>query len=178
MAELPRVEIFDQPAFHSDPYSLVLIFKIRIFYHKYKSKIRNIKRSSVGECDKMGPMFYCSTFLTWFLCKNRRIIFYTMLSVAPLCSSCSMLGQKEENGSQAMVDVTFRHGPAGRDLVAVLQKLYLCASVDFLMAVADFFLQALPQSPTAAKPAAQSNKLPLKQIAEPRGDAKPGRTWR
>ncbi|KAM4744636.1 intermembrane lipid transfer protein VPS13C isoform 3-T3 [Anableps anableps] len=84
-----------------------------------------------------------------------------------------MVGQKEENGSQAMVDVTFQQGPAERDLVAVLQKLYLCASVEFLMAVADFFLQALPQSPAAATPAAPSNKLPLKQIAEPRAETKP-----
>lgn len=75
-----------------------------------------------------------------------------------------------------MVDVTLRQGPVERDLVAVLQKLYLCASVEFLMAVADFFLQALPPSPAAAVPAAPSNKLPLKQIAEPRSETKPGRT--
>ncbi|XP_035991633.1 vacuolar protein sorting-associated protein 13C isoform X3 [Fundulus heteroclitus] len=79
-----------------------------------------------------------------------------------------MVGQKEENGHQAMIDVTFRQGPAERDLVAVLQKLYVCASVEFLMTVADFFLQALPQSPAAAP----SDKLPLRQRAEPRAEAK------
>uniref|UniRef100_A0A3B3WSN0 Vacuolar protein sorting 13 homolog C n=1 Tax=Poecilia mexicana TaxID=48701 RepID=A0A3B3WSN0_9TELE len=82
-----------------------------------------------------------------------------------------MVGQRDEGVSQAMVDVTLRQGPVERDLVAVLQKLYLCASVEFLMAVADFFLQALPPSLAAAVPAAPSNKLPLKQIAEPRTTA-------
>ncbi|XP_008400932.1 vacuolar protein sorting-associated protein 13C isoform X3 [Poecilia reticulata] len=84
-----------------------------------------------------------------------------------------MVGQRDEDVSQAMVDMTLRQGPVERDLVAVLQKLYLCASVEFLMAVADFFLQALPPSPAAAGPVAPSNKLPLKQIAEPRSETKP-----
>ncbi|MEQ2217207.1 hypothetical protein XENOCAPTIV_029627 [Xenoophorus captivus] len=74
-----------------------------------------------------------------------------------------MVGLKEENGHQAMIDVTFRQDPAERELVAVLQKLYLCVSVEFLMAVADFFLQALPQSPAAATLAAPSDKLPLRR---------------
>uniref|UniRef100_A0A3Q2FDL5 Vacuolar protein sorting 13 homolog C n=1 Tax=Cyprinodon variegatus TaxID=28743 RepID=A0A3Q2FDL5_CYPVA len=69
-----------------------------------------------------------------------------------------MVGQKED-GQQAMIDVTFRQAPAERDLVAILQKLYLCASTEFLMAVADFFLQAVPQSPASAPPAAASDKL-------------------
>uniref|UniRef100_A0A3Q2G954 Vacuolar protein sorting 13 homolog C n=1 Tax=Cyprinodon variegatus TaxID=28743 RepID=A0A3Q2G954_CYPVA len=68
-----------------------------------------------------------------------------------------MVGQKED-GQQAMIDVTFRQAPAERDLVAILQKLYLCASTEFLMAVADFFLQAVPQSPASAPPAAASDK--------------------
>ncbi|XP_043958536.1 vacuolar protein sorting-associated protein 13C isoform X2 [Gambusia affinis] len=84
-----------------------------------------------------------------------------------------MVGQRDEDVSQAMVDVTLRQSQVERDLVAVLQKLYLCASVEFLMAVADFFLQALPPSLPAAVPAAPSNKLPLKQIAEPRSETKP-----
>ncbi|XP_064816430.1 intermembrane lipid transfer protein VPS13C-like [Oncorhynchus masou masou] len=57
---------------------------------------------------------------------------------------------------------------------------YLCASVEFLMAVADFFIQALPQSsaqdvPTNTKLAlpglAKTSQLPLKQLAELRDRA-------
>ncbi len=75
-----------------------------------------------------------------------------------------------------MIDVTYRQGAAEREVVAVVQKLYLCASVEFLMAVADFFLQALAQKspPTSAA----SHRLPLKQTTEPRADTKTGETSR
>lgn len=92
--------------------------------------------------------------------------------------SCSMVGQKGEDSSQPMIDVTYRQSAADRDMVAVLQKLYLCASVEFLMAVTDFFLQALPQSLAATAPPASGEKLPLRHTAEPRADSKAGETRR
>ncbi|XP_068584903.1 intermembrane lipid transfer protein VPS13C isoform X2 [Cebidichthys violaceus] len=84
-----------------------------------------------------------------------------------------MVGRRDEESPEAMIDVTYRQSAGEREVVAVLQKLYLCASVEFLMAVADFFLQALPQSsaPTAAS-APNTDRLPLRQTAEPRADAK------
>ncbi|XP_028441459.1 vacuolar protein sorting-associated protein 13C isoform X1 [Perca flavescens] len=84
-----------------------------------------------------------------------------------------MVGRRDEESPEAMIDVTYRQSAAERDVVAVLQKLYLCASVEFLMAVADFFLQALPQSPTATAGSAPSDRLVLRQTAEPRADAEP-----
>ncbi|XP_041649214.1 vacuolar protein sorting-associated protein 13C isoform X2 [Cheilinus undulatus] len=84
-----------------------------------------------------------------------------------------MLGRRDEQSSEVMIDVTYRQSPAEREVVAVLQKLYLCASVEFLMAVADFFLKALPQSSTPSAAPAQSERLPLKQTAEPRAESKP-----
>ncbi|XP_037550881.1 vacuolar protein sorting-associated protein 13C [Nematolebias whitei] len=83
-----------------------------------------------------------------------------------------MVGQKEDDSSQPMIDVLYRQSAADQDLVAVLQKLYLCASTEFLMAVTDFFLQALPQSPAATVSVATSDKLPQRQTTEPRPDAK------
>ncbi|XP_038556520.1 vacuolar protein sorting-associated protein 13C isoform X2 [Micropterus salmoides] len=83
-----------------------------------------------------------------------------------------MVGRRDEESSEAMVEVTYRQSAAEREVVAVLQKLYLCASVEFLMAVADFFLQALPQSSTRTTASAPSDRLPLRQTAEPRADAK------
>ncbi|XP_056135016.1 intermembrane lipid transfer protein VPS13C [Lampris incognitus] len=82
-----------------------------------------------------------------------------------------MVGKRDEESSEAMIDVTYRQSAMDREVVAVLQKLYLCASVEFLMAVADFFIQALPQSPTQPAATSQADKLPLKQIAEPRASA-------
>uniref|UniRef100_A0AAQ4Q6C5 Vacuolar protein sorting 13 homolog C n=2 Tax=Gasterosteus aculeatus aculeatus TaxID=481459 RepID=A0AAQ4Q6C5_GASAC len=78
-----------------------------------------------------------------------------------------MVGRRDES-PESMIDVTYRQSAAEREVVAVLQKLYLCASVEFLMAVADFFLQALPLSSSSGP----SDRLPLRQTAEPRADAK------
>ncbi|CAJ1049975.1 vacuolar protein sorting-associated protein 13C isoform X3 [Xyrichtys novacula] len=83
-----------------------------------------------------------------------------------------MLGRKAEQSSEVMIDVTYRQSPAEKEVVAILQKLYLCASIEFLMAVADFFLKALPQSPATSAASAQSDRLPLKQTTEPRVESK------
>lgn len=65
-----------------------------------------------------------------------------------------------------MTEVTYRQSAGGRELVAVLQKLYLCASVEFLLAVTDFFLQALPQSSSVNKSSALGDRLPLREASE------------
>ncbi|CAB1338810.1 unnamed protein product, partial [Coregonus sp. 'balchen'] len=83
-----------------------------------------------------------------------------------------MLGKRGEESEEAMIDVTYAQSASERQVVAVFQKLYLCASVEFLMAVADFFIQALPQSSAQAVPTntmpdlAKTSQLPLKQLAE------------
>lgn len=84
-----------------------------------------------------------------------------------------MLG-KRDNSSDAMIDLTYLQKRDECSVVAVFQKLYLCASMEFLMAVADFFIQALAKSQGTV-----SNKpkpLPLKQISEQKsqGELKTG----
>uniref|UniRef100_A0A4W4DPX6 Vacuolar protein sorting 13 homolog A n=1 Tax=Electrophorus electricus TaxID=8005 RepID=A0A4W4DPX6_ELEEL len=44
-----------------------------------------------------------------------------------------------------MVDVSYRQGRDGTTLETVVQDLYLCASMEFLLTVADIFLKALAQ---------------------------------
>ncbi|XP_057687593.1 intermembrane lipid transfer protein VPS13C isoform X2 [Corythoichthys intestinalis] len=58
-----------------------------------------------------------------------------------------MVSRRDDSGGGAAVDVTYRQSAGERSVVAVLQKLYVCASVEFLTAVADFFLRALPPRP-------------------------------
>ncbi|KAK1874874.1 Vacuolar protein sorting-associated protein 13C [Dissostichus eleginoides] len=90
-------------------------------------------------------------------------------------ASSRMVGRRDEDSAEAMIDVKYRQSAAEREVVFVLQRLYLCASVEFLITVADFFLQALPQTPNTAT----SDRLPLKQTAKPRADtntASPVRT--
>ncbi|TRY56689.1 hypothetical protein DNTS_012966 [Danionella cerebrum] len=82
-----------------------------------------------------------------------------------------MLERRDEETSEPMIDVTYSQSPDERSVVAVLQKLYLCASVEFLVAVADFFMQAMPSSPTT--PRDKSNLLPLKYVSEPKIQSEP-----
>ncbi|XP_067298462.1 intermembrane lipid transfer protein VPS13C isoform X5 [Pseudorasbora parva] len=77
-----------------------------------------------------------------------------------------MLGRRDEETTEPMIDVTYSQSVDERSVVAVLQKLYLCASVEFLLAVADFFVQALPtSSPTQQD---KTSQLPLKYVSEPK----------
>lgn len=78
-----------------------------------------------------------------------------------------MVGRRDEDSEEAMVDVTYRQNARERRLEAILQKLYLCASTEFLMAVTDFFLQALAAAPP-------KERLPPRQIAEPQVDTRLG----
>lgn len=102
------------------------------------------------------------------------VVWYVVLTADLLRALCRMVGRRDEQSSEAMIDVTYRQSDSEREVVAVLQKLYMCASVEFLMAVADFFLQALPQSPTPT--AAPADRLPLKLTTDPRSDTKTGKT--
>lgn len=86
-----------------------------------------------------------------------------------------MVRQRDEESSGVTIDVTYRQSAAEREVVAILQKLYLCASVEFLMAVGDFFLQALPQSSAPPATSAPSDRLQLRQTTEPRADPKTGK---
>lgn len=81
---------------------------------------------------------------------------------------CRMVGRRDEGSEEAMVDVTYRQSARERHLVAILQKLYLCASTEFLMAVTDFFLQALAAAPLPKE------RLTQRQSAEPQADGKLG----
>ncbi|KAG7327785.1 hypothetical protein KOW79_009391 [Hemibagrus wyckioides] len=74
-----------------------------------------------------------------------------------------MVGKRDDS-SDAMIDLTFNQNKDECSVVAVIQKLYLCASMEFLTSVADFFIQALAKSQTTVSDKPRS--LPLKQISE------------
>lgn len=61
-----------------------------------------------------------------------------------------------------MVEVNYRQGRDGTSLDTVVQDLYLCASMEFLLTVADVFLKAMDQGfsshPKSSKPASTSTK--------------------
>lgn len=77
-----------------------------------------------------------------------------------------MLGRRDEETSEPMIEVKYSQSEEERSVVAVLQKLYLRASVEFLMAVGDFFVQALPTSPPTQRD--NTSQLMLKHVSEPK----------
>jgi len=79
-----------------------------------------------------------------------------------------MVGRRDRASAEPMVDLSYRQSAGRREAAAVLQAPYLCASVEFLMAVADFFLKALPPRPAPS--------APLRPTAGPRPEAQTGET--
>ncbi|XP_077120280.1 intermembrane lipid transfer protein VPS13C isoform X1 [Ranitomeya variabilis] len=63
-----------------------------------------------------------------------------------------MIDQKDASCTRSMIDISYKQIGQDRSITAILEKLYVCASVEFLMTVADFFIQAMPQSPATEKP--------------------------
>lgn len=74
-----------------------------------------------------------------------------------------MVGKRDDS-KDAMIDLSYSQNRAERSVVAVFQKLYLCASMEFLMNVADFFIQALAKSQGTLSD--KPRPLPLKHISE------------
>ncbi|XP_048040237.1 vacuolar protein sorting-associated protein 13C isoform X8 [Megalobrama amblycephala] len=120
------------------------------------------KMKTSGKMFSNGNM-EVSTILTTCTLDDRRIGIQRVTS--------RMLGRRDEETTEPMIDVKYSQSVDERSVVAVLQKLYLCASVEFLLAVADFFVQALPtSSPTRQD---NPNQLPLKYVSEPKIHCEP-----
>ncbi|XP_068131864.1 intermembrane lipid transfer protein VPS13C isoform X2 [Hyperolius riggenbachi] len=62
-----------------------------------------------------------------------------------------MIDQKDTSSTHSMIDIGYKQRGLERSITAILEKLYVCASIEFLMAVAEFFIQAMPQSPSTDK---------------------------
>ena len=57
-----------------------------------------------------------------------------------------------------MVEVNYNQGREGTSLETVVQDVYLCASMEFLLTVADIFLKASQQGFSSAAPKNSSTK--------------------
>ncbi|KAG8440222.1 hypothetical protein GDO86_006127 [Hymenochirus boettgeri] len=62
-----------------------------------------------------------------------------------------MIDQNDEASDRSMLDINYKQRGQECLVTAILEKLFVCASVEFLITVADFFIQAVPQSPSAEK---------------------------
>ncbi|XP_068000131.1 intermembrane lipid transfer protein VPS13C isoform X2 [Melanerpes formicivorus] len=77
-----------------------------------------------------------------------------------------MIDKKDDTNDSSMIDISYKQDKNGTEVVAVLDKLYICASMEFLLAVADFFINSMPASSTE-----RSAQMQLKHIAS--GKSKP-----
>uniref|UniRef100_A0A670Z9M4 Vacuolar protein sorting 13 homolog C n=1 Tax=Pseudonaja textilis TaxID=8673 RepID=A0A670Z9M4_PSETE len=68
-------------------------------------------------------------------------------------ATARMLARKDGKADSVMIDIDYKQNKNGSDIVAVLDQLYLCASMEFLLTVADFFIQSVPAAKPAEKPA-------------------------
>ncbi|KAM4675969.1 intermembrane lipid transfer protein VPS13C [Discoglossus pictus] len=62
-----------------------------------------------------------------------------------------MIDQKDGSSDGCMIDINYKQKGQNKSVVTILEKLYVCASVEFLMTVAEFFIQAMPQSTSMEK---------------------------
>uniref|UniRef100_A0A8C3GZF6 Vacuolar protein sorting 13 homolog A n=1 Tax=Corvus moneduloides TaxID=1196302 RepID=A0A8C3GZF6_CORMO len=74
-----------------------------------------------------------------------------------------MLEMKHGFEKKVMVDINYKQGRDGTILDVIAQEIYLCASMEFLITVADIFLKANAESAAAQRNLKQS--LPLKDQA-------------
>ncbi|XP_032273583.1 vacuolar protein sorting-associated protein 13C isoform X3 [Phoca vitulina] len=70
--------------------------------------------------------------------------------------------KNDQDDNSSMIDISYKQSKTGSHIDAVLDKLYVCASVEFLMTVADFFIKAVSQNPENMAKEAQ---IPLRQTA-------------
>uniref|UniRef100_A0A672UTQ7 Vacuolar protein sorting 13 homolog C n=1 Tax=Strigops habroptila TaxID=2489341 RepID=A0A672UTQ7_STRHB len=77
-----------------------------------------------------------------------------------------MIDKKDDTSDTSMIDINYKQDKNGTEVVAVLDKLYICASMEFLLTVADFFINSMPASSTE-----RSAQLQLKHVAP--GKSKP-----
>ncbi|XP_068814299.1 intermembrane lipid transfer protein VPS13C isoform X2 [Struthio camelus] len=77
-----------------------------------------------------------------------------------------MIDKKDDTNDSSMIDISYKQDKNGTEVVAILDKLYICASMEFLLTVADFFINSVP-----ASSAEGSTQLQLKHVAS--GKSKP-----
>uniref|UniRef100_A0A8C3ETW0 Vacuolar protein sorting 13 homolog C n=1 Tax=Corvus moneduloides TaxID=1196302 RepID=A0A8C3ETW0_CORMO len=77
-----------------------------------------------------------------------------------------MIDKKDDINDSSMIDIRYKQDKNGTEVVAVLDKLYICASMEFLLTVAHFFIKSMP-----ASSAEGSAQFQLKQVASGKSKA-------
>lgn len=73
-----------------------------------------------------------------------------------------MIDKKYNKTDNYMIDINYKQDANGIEVVAILDKLYVCASVEFLLTVADFFIKSMPTASTERSTQVQLKHAPGK----------------
>ncbi|XP_028721844.2 vacuolar protein sorting-associated protein 13C [Peromyscus leucopus] len=151
-----------QFAFHFDSLSIILYNndshqESRLSFHNDSFRLGELRlhlMASAGKMFKDGSMNVSLKLKTCTLDDLREGIER---------ATSRMIDRKDDqDNNSSMIDVSYRQDKNGSEIDAVLDKLYVCASVEFLMTVADFFIKAMPQSPENI---AKEIQIPSRQTA-------------
>lgn len=80
-----------------------------------------------------------------------------------------MIDKKDDTNDSSMIDIRYKQVKNGTEIVAVLDKMYICASMEFLLTVAHFFIKSMPVSS-----AERSAQFQLKQVTSGKSKAETG----
>uniref|UniRef100_A0A8C3HXX4 Vacuolar protein sorting 13 homolog C n=1 Tax=Chrysemys picta bellii TaxID=8478 RepID=A0A8C3HXX4_CHRPI len=87
-----------------------------------------------------------------------------------------MIDKKCGKTDNYMIDINYKQDTNGIKIVAILDKLYVCASVEFLLTVADFFIKSMPTASTERSTQVQLKHVPGKPKNEKEGSLRPNMT--
>uniref|UniRef100_A0A8C0J7X0 Vacuolar protein sorting 13 homolog C n=1 Tax=Chelonoidis abingdonii TaxID=106734 RepID=A0A8C0J7X0_CHEAB len=87
-----------------------------------------------------------------------------------------MIDKKCGKTDNYMIDINYKQDTNGIGVVAILDKLYVCASVEFLLTVADFFIKSMPTASTERSTQVQLKHAPGKPKHEKEGSLGPNMT--
>ncbi|XP_030044282.1 intermembrane lipid transfer protein VPS13C [Microcaecilia unicolor] len=74
-----------------------------------------------------------------------------------------MIDKKGDKSDRPMININYKQDKEERSVDAFLDQLYVCASMEFLLTVADFFIKAIPQSPATSRE--KSAQIHIKQVS-------------
>nr|DBA31558.1 TPA: hypothetical protein GDO54_007385 [Pyxicephalus adspersus] len=121
---------------------------------KEATKQLHNEQFSLGElrfqCLSSSGMMYSDNSLDFSVCLKTCTLDDIRKGVTRATSR--MIDQKGSSSSSNMIDIAYKQSKEERSISAIMEKLYVCASVEFLMTVADFFIAAMPSNPDAEKP--------------------------
>ncbi|XP_074863378.1 intermembrane lipid transfer protein VPS13C isoform X3 [Carettochelys insculpta] len=86
-----------------------------------------------------------------------------------------MIDKKSDSTDNVMIDINYKQDTDGIEVLAILDKLYVCASMEFLLTVADFFIKSMPTASTERSTQVQLKHVPGKPKQE-KGSFQPNTT--